>query len=83
GLEQVTIQRFNYPLHFADDREAILAIFDGGAAALAVARFDEATFAAAAADYLQSISPWRNAKGYDIPGEFVVAMGHKTASPQP
>jgi cyclopropane fatty-acyl-phospholipid synthase-like methyltransferase len=43
--------------------------------ALAYARFDGETRDGAHAEYLDSIAPWRDASGYDVPGEFVVAAG--------
>jgi hypothetical protein len=43
--------------------------------ALAWSRFDEPTRAAAEAEYLQAIEPYRDHGGYRIPGEFVVALG--------
>ena len=51
--------------------------------ALAVARFDEETYASAAAEYLASLAPYRKGKGYDVPGEFVVAVGHKPEASEP
>jgi ubiquinone/menaquinone biosynthesis C-methylase UbiE len=79
GFARIATRRLTCPLHFADGREAVVAAIDGGAVALAVARFDEETYAATAAEYLESLAPWRNGKGYDVPGEFVVAVGHKGA----
>jgi ubiquinone/menaquinone biosynthesis C-methylase UbiE len=79
GFARVTVQRLTSPLHYADDREAVVAALDGGAVALAVARFDQATYDATAAEYLASLAPWRNGEGYDVPGEFVIAVGYKDA----
>lgn len=77
GFDRIEIRRFTFPLHFSDEREAVVAAFDGGAVALAVTRFDRDTYAAVAAEYLESLAPWRNGEGYDVPGEFVVAIGYK------
>ena len=77
GFGHITIQRLTCQLHFRDDREAVVAALDGGAVALAVARFDPETYAAAAAEYLASLAPCRNGEGYDVPGEFVVAVGYR------
>lgn len=77
GFDHIVTQRLMCPLHFRDDREAVVAALDGGAVALAVARFDQETYAATAAEYLDSLAPWRNGKGYDVPGEFVVAAGFR------
>ena len=39
--------------------------------ALAYSRFDDDTRNEAHAEYLESIGPYRNGSGYEIPGEFV------------
>jgi len=80
GFNRIAIRRLTCSLHFSDDREAVMAAFDGGAVALAVARFDQDTYAATATEYLESLAPWRNGEGYDVPGEFVVAVGTKPSN---
>lgn len=80
GFNRIAIRRLKCSLHFSDDREAVMAAFDGGAVALAVARFDQDTYAATATEYLESLAPWRNGEGYDVPGEFVVAVGTKPSN---
>jgi ubiquinone/menaquinone biosynthesis C-methylase UbiE len=77
GLTRIQTRRIKAQLHFASDHEAVTAAFDGGAVALAVARFDQATYAAASAEYLASIAPYRQGGGYAIPGEFVIAAGYR------
>ena len=77
GFGRIETQRLSYPLHFSGDREAVVAALEGGPVALAVARFDQDAYAATANEYLESLVPWRNGEGYDVPGEFVVAVGYK------
>ena len=45
--------------------------------ALAYSRFDAATRDSAHTEYLESISDFKNADGYRIPGEFVLVAGRK------
>lgn len=75
GLEDVRSHRIPTELRYASAAEAVGAAFDAGPVALAASRFDGATRAAAEADYLASIEPFRTGQGYAIPGEFVVAEG--------
>lgn len=58
-------------------KTALMAAFDGGAVALAYQKFDDQTKEDIHNEYLDSISQFRNGKGYEIPGEFVVAAGSK------
>jgi len=77
GFTDVTTERINTPLYFDSAEAACSAAFIGGPVALAYARFDEPTRAEAQAEYLASIEPYREGKGYAIPGEFVVVRGVK------
>ena len=77
GFEDVRIERFSQTLEYDTGEEAFEAIFIGGPVALAYHRFDEATRNAAMKEYLESIEPFRNANGYEIPGEFVIGSGVK------
>lgn len=62
-------------LHFDSDEEAIIAAFLGGAVALTYRKFDEQTKVEAHAEYIESIQPYRDSSGYEIPGEFVIVTG--------
>jgi ubiquinone/menaquinone biosynthesis C-methylase UbiE len=75
GFADVRSDRVSSVLRYESDEEACGAAFVGGPVALAYSRFDGSTRDGAHAEYLASIRPWRNAAGYDIPGEFVVAAG--------
>jgi ubiquinone/menaquinone biosynthesis C-methylase UbiE len=77
GFGQIECRRLETRLHYADATEACEAAFVGGPVALAYGRFSEQTKAEARDDYLQSISPYRQSKGYALPGEFVIVAGTK------
>jgi len=77
GFSDVTLERLPTKLSFASAEEALGAAFLGGAVALAYAKFDEPTREAVHQDYLASIDAYRNGAGYDVPAEFVVALGWK------
>ena len=73
GFREVVSERISSVLHYASGAEACGAAFEGGPVALAYSRFDAPTRAAAHAEYLASIEPWRSGDRYAIPGEFVLA----------
>ena len=77
GFEDVSSERIPSVLHYESPEDACGAAFEGGPVALAYSRFDEATRAAARAEYLASIEACRNGRAYDVPGEFVVARGSR------
>lgn len=77
GLEAVEVERLDTVLEYEDSREALGAAFLGGPVAMAYSRFDEPTREAVHDEYLDSISTYRKADGYEVPGEFVVALGRK------
>jgi ubiquinone/menaquinone biosynthesis C-methylase UbiE len=75
GLVEITEDRLSVSLEYAGVEDALGAAFAGGPVALAYARFDASTKAAAHDEYLASIEPFRSGTGYSIPGEFVVVSG--------
>lgn len=77
GFREVESQRFDIELHFDNDEDALVSAFLGGAVALAYRKFDEETREEAHSEYLESIQPYKNGGGYDIPGEFVITSGIK------
>jgi hypothetical protein len=81
GLVDVEERRISCELVYADDRSALGAAFLGGPVALAYSRFDEATKASAAAEYLASIAPYASGAGYRIPGEFVIVSARRRDHP--
>jgi len=77
GFGDVRTERISTKLRYPSGDDAIGAAFAGGPVALAYSRFDEATRRAAHAEYAASIEPWRDGEGYEIPGEFVVAVARR------
>jgi SAM-dependent methyltransferase len=80
GLAGVQVERLSVTLHYSTSEEALGAAFAGGPVALAYSRFDERTREEAHSEYLESIAPFRNGSGYNVPGEFVVAVGNVRAA---
>lgn len=78
GFDEVHLERFSVTLHYETPEEAVMAAFAGGPVALAYQKFDEQTKEEAHEEYLESIAPYRNGKGYEIPGEYVIARGVKS-----
>ena len=68
----VAEQRIATTLVYADADEACGAAFIGGPVALAWSRFDAVVRERVRARYLEAIAPWRDGRGYRVPGEFVV-----------
>ena len=77
GFANVTFERLSTALHYESGEEACLAAFVGGPVALAYFRFDELTREAVHAEYLASLEPYRRGSTYEVPGEFVVAIGYR------
>lgn len=77
GFEEVELERFEVSLPYESDEEAIIGAFQGGAVALAYRKFDEQTKEEVHAEYIESIDPFSNGSGYEIPGEFVIVSGRK------
>jgi SAM-dependent methyltransferase len=77
GFAGIVHERLATVLHYESAEEALGAAFLGGPVALAYDRFDEATRAAVHAEYLASIDAYRAGDGYEVPGEFVIALGWK------
>jgi ubiquinone/menaquinone biosynthesis C-methylase UbiE len=77
GFADVTHERLPSTLRYESDEEALGAAFLGGPVALAYSRMDEPTRASAHAEYLASIAKYREGNGYNVAGEFVLAIGWK------
>jgi ubiquinone/menaquinone biosynthesis C-methylase UbiE len=77
GFAEVVHERLPSTLRYESDEEALGAAFVGGPVALAYSRMDEPTREAAHAEYIASIASYRDGPGYNVPGEFVVAIGWK------
>ncbi len=77
GFTDIRSERLEVTLVYASEGDALSAAFRGGPVALAYSRFDDATKQAVHAEYLRSIAAFRIGEEYQIPGEFVVAVGVK------
>jgi ubiquinone/menaquinone biosynthesis C-methylase UbiE len=77
GFTDIVSERLHTVLYYASAEEACSAAFAGGPVALAYAHFDTPTRQDAHAEYLAAIEPYRQGRGYAIPGEFVVTRGYK------
>lgn len=78
GFVDIESERFEVPLPYETDEEAIIGAFQGGAVALAYRKFDDETKEEVHAEYIESIMPFTNGSGYEIPGEFVIVSGRKS-----
>jgi ubiquinone/menaquinone biosynthesis C-methylase UbiE len=80
GFTEVETTRLAVSLPYESAADALGAAFAGGPVALAYSRFDESKREGAHREYLESIEPYRRGRGYEIPGEFVVTTGRKSAA---
>jgi SAM-dependent methyltransferase len=78
SLQIVGHQRISTTLVYADADEACGAAFAGGPVALAWSRFDARTRARVCERYIEAIGPWRDGKGFRLPGEFVIVTAMKS-----
>jgi ubiquinone/menaquinone biosynthesis C-methylase UbiE len=76
-FSNVNFEKLNTTLNYNSDEEAYGAAFAGGPVALAYHKFSDQVKKEAHIEYLDSIKPFQQGKGYAIPGEFVVAIGFK------
>lgn len=77
GFRNIETRRFRVSLHFSNRDHVLTAAFYGGPVALAYNKFDEQTREEVHQEYLDSVAPYRNGSGYDIPGEFLIVKGYK------
>jgi len=77
GFQDIKTERLSYPIEYSTDEEAYLAAFAGGPVALAYNKFDPQTKDKAHAEYIDSIKRFWDGNQYQIPGEFVTAVGYK------
>jgi ubiquinone/menaquinone biosynthesis C-methylase UbiE len=75
GFANIKVERIPAILMYIDDKEALGAAFDGGPVALAYHKFSESVKQEVHAAYLSSLAPYKKGNGYEVPGEFVVAVG--------
>jgi len=72
GLVDIAERRIAATLDYRDADEACAAAFVGGPVALAWSRFDARVRERVRDRYIAAIRPWRDGRGYRVPGEFVV-----------
>lgn len=77
GFSSISVERIKTDLIYHSDEEACGAAFAGGPVALAYHKFSEQVKNEAHLEYLDSIKSFRNAAGFAVPGEFIVACGIK------
>ncbi len=78
GFSHVEVHRLRVTVDYASKHDALTAMIDGGAVALAAKRFDATTRRDVEDRFLDFIAGFRRDDGsYAIPGEFVVAAGGK------
>jgi SAM-dependent methyltransferase len=77
GFADIREERIFDVLRFPDAESVCMAMFAGGPASLAYSRFDEKTRDEVHSELLASVEQYRIGKAYDIPGEFVLAVGVK------
>jgi ubiquinone/menaquinone biosynthesis C-methylase UbiE len=70
--DAIAQRRLVTTLDYLDADAACDAAFVGGPVALAWSRFDAGVRTRVREHYLASIAPWREGRGYRVPGEFVV-----------
>jgi ubiquinone/menaquinone biosynthesis C-methylase UbiE len=73
----IEVERIATTLSYDSDESACGAAFAAGPVALPYSRFDQATRDVVHREYLESIAPYRQGTGYQIPGEFVIARAVK------
>ncbi len=78
GFAETTEVRVDRPLEFTSEREVLSAFFAGGPVALAYSKFSPEVRETVHTEFLQSITPYKNGSGFNIPGEFVFMLGRKT-----
>ena len=73
GFAQVETTRIDIDIEYRSDEEALGAAFLGGPVALAYAWLDDAVRTEVHGEYLASLSDYRIADGYRVPGQFLIA----------
>jgi ubiquinone/menaquinone biosynthesis C-methylase UbiE len=80
GFELVNDRRLTTDLPYESGDAAADAAFIGGPVALAYDRFTPQVRDEVRSEYLASIRAFQSGRGYNIPGEFVIASGRKPAA---
>jgi ubiquinone/menaquinone biosynthesis C-methylase UbiE len=75
GFTEIQVTRISSILSYRNDQEALGAAFDGGPVALAYHKFSLPVRDQVHEAYLDSLAPFKQGAGYEVPGEFVLAKG--------
>lgn len=77
GFANISVERIDVKLLYKTPEEACGAAFAGGPVALPYNKFSDAVKNEVHQEYLESIEMYKNRNGYEVPGEFVVALSYK------
>jgi ubiquinone/menaquinone biosynthesis C-methylase UbiE len=77
GFSNIYIEKIDAVLHYDTAEEACAAAFEGGPVALVYFKFSDDVKKEVRQEYLSSIEQYKKDKAYDVPGEFIVAVGFK------
>ncbi|HEV3250101.1 MAG TPA: methyltransferase domain-containing protein [Puia sp.] len=77
GFSQIREEKISTILHYDTAAQACGAAFAGGPVALAYNKFSAEEKEEVHKEYLSSIDRYKKNGGYEVPGEFVVAIGFK------
>lgn len=77
GFAELREERVERTLAWQSGEEACAAMFAGGPVTLAYSKFAPEVRSEVHGEYLESIAPYRNGIGYDVPGEFVFMLARR------
>jgi SAM-dependent methyltransferase len=77
GFTDIRDERMDVTLTFEDSEHLCAAVFAGGPVALAYSRFSPELRERVHGEFLASVAEYGRADSFDIPGEFVFAVGRK------
>jgi SAM-dependent methyltransferase len=77
GFTDIRDERMDVTLTFEDSEHLCAAVFAGGPVALAYSRFSPELRERVHGEFLASVKEFRRGDVFDVPGEFVFALGQK------
>jgi ubiquinone/menaquinone biosynthesis C-methylase UbiE len=77
GFSEISDERMEVTLTWESEEEMLGAFFAGGPVALAYSKFTPEVVEQVHAEFLESVKEFRRGNAYDIPGEFVFAVGRR------
>ncbi len=75
GFNSIKVKNIATFITYTNSTEALGAAFEGGPVALAYNKFSEDVKKEVHDAYLSSLAPFKKGEGYEVPGEFVLAIG--------